>query len=186
MRPKDFAKAISANVPPKGLVDFSASKPEELLKAAKEKADEKKRSILDDLKQDRDDFKELKAEACIAEVDPYSKDNVGSGACDVDCQEALNKKDCPKGDALDPILDGLADYSKFRSDSENSKISEKFTQASKAIRDLDQACVTPEEKKLCLVCVSTKSKDFVNRTAPGYGNSNSADEYGGTTTGRPK
>jgi hypothetical protein len=152
MRPKDFAKAISANVPPKGLVDFSASKPEELLKSAKEKADEKKRSILDDLKQDKAEFKELKAQACIAEVDPKSKENVGSGACDqVTCKDGLDAcSDASKNNVWTSISDALTEF--YVRGSSTPPVS--LAKARIGVLGLAGNCA--EVRALCLSCIESK------------------------------
>jgi hypothetical protein len=178
VRPKKISGVLSAQVPPKGLVDINGTGAEKILKAAQEKAAEDKKMRLADLKDEGDQVKDLRqlGKTCRDENDPNAKDNVGSGACDVSCQEILAKDACRTQKDLSEILAGLSDYFKSSSDEENVKSLQKFVTAKNAIQALGNECASADEKRTCLICVSTKSKDFADRERPGSGSSNSASE----------
>jgi hypothetical protein len=167
-------------VPPKGLVNFTGTGAEQLLKDAKVKAEENRKDQLADLKEQRDEAKELSefGKKCVADNDPGSKDNVGSGACDeVACGQGLKK--CKEDDEgnYNAIIYAMSGYYREKEESENRKNQKIYNDGLTALRNLKPDCADPEILRLCQVCVKTKQSDFINSATPDSGNAGRAGEH---------
>lgn len=162
VKPKDMTRVLSAQVPPKGLVNFTGSGADEVLVRAKEKAKENEKEKLSELRDDKDELKDFsdKVKTCIAENDPSSKDNVGSGACELSCSDRL--KDCDQanssGTKIKDIVEAafaIGAYEKGSSSTDNAK----FSAAKTALKGLGISDCNGV-RALCFNCVSSKSETW--------------------------
>jgi hypothetical protein len=163
VKPKDMTRVLSAQVPPKGLVNFTGSGADEVLVRAKEKAKENEKEKLSELRDDKDELKDFneKVKACIKDNDPSSKDNVGSGACGLECQEGLAKcNEGKKATGYEEIVKAVTALYTSSSSAPSAGVPN-FSDALQKAQELTGAC--EDYKKLCYSCVETKGTEWWNR-----------------------
>ncbi|MBU6153752.1 MAG: hypothetical protein KGP28_05575 [Bdellovibrionales bacterium] len=147
--PSDLAKVLSGKMMPGGMINFADDGMGKVVADAMMKIQENKKEVRDELKDFKDKSKEIQEllTSCLKD----DSDNVGNGACEGNCELALDESKCSTN--IDDVLKALQVSYAITTDVKTA--SENGLKALNGCKTSD-----PDTFLLCRNCITTKTSTY--------------------------